>query len=99
VRGWFVDAMSRPKHRICVRFENVGRNRLSWSADLVSISEASLTREVKRKKALASRGLCFSYDGEHGRIVAVSLSRVVGTFRIENAVGVILAIQHLADPR
>lgn len=66
-----------------VAFENVGRGRLSWVADLTTLSEAALVRELRRKKALASRAIDFDFsdDGTAARIL-VGGFRPVGTVHI-----------------
>lgn len=72
-----------------VVFENVGRGRLTWTADLPSLSWRSLEREVHKKKALRSRGVEFEFnaDGTAG-VIYVGFGRAVGTFRAENAAAV-----------
>ena len=76
-----------------VIFENVGRGRLTWTADLPSLSRRSLEREVRKKRgALRSRSVDFEFnaDGTAG-IIYVGDFRAVGTFRAENAA--VVAVQ------
>ena len=76
-----------------VHFENVGNAKRSWDADLPLLSSQTLHREIKRKKALASKHLEFTMevDGNDtiGHIHAGM--RTVGTFRVKGAL-------HMAIP-
>lgn len=81
--------------RACMKvtFENVGRGRQTWTADLPSLSWRSLEREVRRKKALASRGVEFEFnaDGTAG-IILVGGFRPVGTFRAVGGVNLTIEV-------
>jgi hypothetical protein len=76
--------MSAP--RPTVVFGSVGRRKLTWTAELPSLSERSMLREIRQKGALASDGVDFRWgsDGTDGLIV-VGGFRVVGTFRVIDA--------------
>lgn len=77
-----------------VVFENVGRGRLTWTADLPSLSWRSLEREVRKKRgALRSRSVDFEFnaDGTAGIIYVGDGYRPVGTFRAANAA--VVAVQ------
>jgi hypothetical protein len=66
-----------------VAFEGVGRGKLSWTADLASLSEAALVRELRRKKALASRGVDFEFnDDGTAAFILVGGFRRVGFVRL-----------------
>lgn len=66
-----------------VHFENVGRRKMTWSAEVSSLSDDSLIRAIEDKRALMSEGIEFDWkDGTQGRIV-VGGFRTVGTFRVE----------------
>lgn len=58
-----------------VRFTNVGRANMSWEADLSSRSESAMVREIRRKGALASRGIDFA-EG----VIYVGGFRAVGMY-------------------
>lgn len=66
-----------------VVFEGVGRGKLTWTAELASLSERALVREIQKKGALKSRGVDveFNDDGTAG-IILVGGFRCVGTFRV-----------------
>lgn len=68
-----------------VTFENVGRNKLTWSVELREVSESALYRAIKKRRALASNDIyCRSDDGVNGVIIAGF--RQVGTFHIHEPV-------------
>lgn len=64
-----------------VQFNNVGRDKVSWSAQVKEVTEPALLREVKKKGVLMSRGVDVDFDasGLSGCIV-VGGFRVVGHF-------------------
>ena len=73
-----------------VTFENVGRHKMTWTADLPSLSWRSLEREVRAKRgALKSRSVDFEFnaDGTAG-VIYVGDFRPVGTFRALNGYAV-----------
>jgi len=75
-----------------VHFENVGRSKLSWTANLSSVSDNVLVREIKQRKALMSSGIDLDWDDSGTRAaIIVGGFRVVGCLRIED--GVRLTIQ------
>ena len=73
-----------------VEFENVGRDKMTWTADLPSLSWRSLEREVRRKRgALRSRSIEFEFNAEGtAGVIYVGDFRPVGTFRAVNAAAV-----------
>jgi len=78
-----------------VTFENVGRNKMTWTADLPSLSWRSLEREVRAKRgALRSRLVSFEFnaDGMAGIIYVGDMYRPVGTFRAVNAAAVVVKL-------
>ena len=67
-----------------VRFENVGRDRQSWDAELTSTSDRALIREIYDKQALMSKAIDFDWNVamEEADIV-VGGSRIVGRIIVE----------------
>jgi hypothetical protein len=68
-----------------VIFENVGRGKVSWQQDMEHPSFVALSRAIKKKKALASKGIDFSYDvvnDDETRGTIFAGFRAVGTFRV-----------------
>lgn len=61
-----------------VTFENVGRDRQSWTEEMREVSESALYRAVKKRRALASKDIYC--DIEEGIIYAGP--RMVGTFSV-----------------
>lgn len=68
-----------------VTFENVGRSKRSWKAELKRIDEGTLTREVHAQNAIASQYPEFVYEDETktGKIYAGF--NMVGTFKWEKS--------------
>ena len=65
-----------------VKFENVGRDKKSWTSNLSEFTYSSLFRAVKKQRALGSRGLDFDYDSETNKGVIYAGMRDVGTFTV-----------------
>ena len=68
-----------------IHFEEVGRQKKSWTAEVAT--EADLTHEwlvkqVRKSGALMSQGIECIVEGDHGRIYAGMHS--VGSIRIES---------------
>jgi len=80
--------------RMKVEFENVGRNKMTWTADLPSLSWRSLEREVRAKRgALRSRSVEFEFNAEGtAGVIYVGDFRPVGTFRAINAAAVVVKL-------
>lgn len=68
-----------------VKFSDVGAGRATWEADVKSISNGTLLREVKRRHALASRFVDFEVDDDdwppRGDIVVGGM-RAVGRWEV-----------------
>lgn len=66
-----------------VHFQDVGRDKQSWSANLKSVSEDTLVKEVRRRGALCSRNVdCEINDMGSGGVVIVGGWRAAGRFTI-----------------
>lgn len=63
---------------IKVSFENVGRDKQSWTEDFRELSESALYRAIKKRRALASKDIFCDLDS--GQIFAGF--RCVGTFKV-----------------
>lgn len=69
-----------------VRFNEVGRDKRSWVADISKPSEQAIAREAKRGGGLMSREVDAEIcDSAAGGIITVGGWRVVGTFTLEVA--------------
>jgi hypothetical protein len=78
-----------------VKFENVGRNKLSWTCDIEDVNYEALCDEVIQKKAILSSCIDFSdcrdntnkesVDGAFGNII-VGGFRQVGTYMVGTAI-------------
>lgn len=67
-----------------VHFENVGRNKLSWTAEMGKLTHASLMRQINSKRALASRDVEFSVnDNDENQYSIYAGFHNVGTVRVE----------------
>ena len=77
-----------------VTFENVGRHKMTWTADLPSLSWRSLEREVRAKRgALRSRSVEFEFNAEGtAGVIYVGDFRPVGTFRAVNAAALVVKL-------
>lgn len=66
-----------------VDFIGVGMDDMSWQANIDELSYESLYRELKRKGAVMSQSVDFTYDDElkTGEIF-VGIFRKVGSFKI-----------------
>lgn len=66
-----------------VQFENVGRNKKSWTADIEEINGDLLMRQIRKHGALGSRDVSFLWDDDTNEgVVVVGGFRQVGTFRV-----------------
>lgn len=63
---------------IKVSFENVGRDKQSWTEEFRELSESALYRAIKKRRALASKDIYCDMDS--GQIYAGF--REVGAFKI-----------------
>jgi hypothetical protein len=61
-----------------VKFINVGRNSVTWEAELKNVDEDTLVREIKRKKALMSQDISV----EASDIIVGVYATVVGRVEI-----------------
>lgn len=70
-----------------IHFENVGRDHLSWSAEIEDVTYRRLLAEIRKKKALASRDVEFDFaeDGMSGNVI-VGGWRPIGRFSLEGAI-------------
>lgn len=68
--------------KVVVSFSNVGRGKLSWTATLPRLDDASMIREIKKRGALGSRDIDFSDDGSGGGAIYVGGFRQVGEWRV-----------------
>lgn len=67
-----------------VTFENVGRNKKTWTAETEKLSESWVLSQIRKSKALMSNDISFDIEGNVGRIYAGF--RPVGSISIEEAV-------------
>jgi hypothetical protein len=67
-----------------VYFESVGAQRKTWSAELETLSDSALLRQIRKHGALMSRGVDFEWEG-CGTAAAILVGgvRQVGTVRVE----------------
>lgn len=63
---------------IKVSFENVGRDKQSWTEEFCELSESVMYHAIKKRRALASKDIYF--DRDSGQIYAGV--REVGTFKV-----------------
>lgn len=71
-----------------VKFENVGRDKKTWSADVSSLSDAELIRSIRKQGALASRDIAFEWSEE-----GTSAQIYVGGFRCVGSISIDAAIK------
>ena len=68
---------------ITVQFQNVGRDKLSWSEILTSLSASTLTKAIRRRKALKSRDIDFDWNDDlTGARIVVGGFRHVGDLTV-----------------
>jgi hypothetical protein len=65
-----------------VQFENVGREKKSWVSELSEITSGTLTKAVKKQRAIGARFPDFEYDEATNEGAVYSGFARVGTFRI-----------------
>jgi hypothetical protein len=67
-----------------IRFLNVGRDKKSWTAEVSTLSDRTLLKEIRKHSALKSAGIDFDWNetGTGGSIYVGGL-RNVGSFSVE----------------
>jgi hypothetical protein len=75
------------KKQVTVSFREVGRDKKTWTADMDSLSDSALIKQIKKQRALASSGIDFAWDdcGQHAGIYAGGF-RHVGNLSVEGGV-------------
>lgn len=71
---------------ITATFENVGRNKMNWSAQFATLDHDALYRSVKSKRALMSSDIDFGFDAPADGVLKGTIFagfRGVGTVSIE----------------
>lgn len=68
---------------IKVYFEQVGRNRASWSTTVSRLSEKSIIREARNRGRLMSSQVELNFAPERGTGSIIAGDHVVGSFRVE----------------
>lgn len=73
-----------------VHFSDVGRDKKSWDAEVQSLSDAMLIREIRKQGALMSRSIDFAWDdsGDYARIL-VGLFRQVGELVVQGGMRIL----------
>lgn len=66
-----------------VQFTNVGGSNMSWTATIPALNFEQLHSQVKKRGAVMSESVEFSYDEESktGSVI-VGMFRVVGEFKV-----------------
>lgn len=71
---------------VTVEFNEVGRDKKSWTDTLPHLSASTLSKSVKRNRALMSRDIEFEFDqGEMSGSIIVGGMRPVGSWRVVKA--------------
>ena len=65
---------------VTIRFENIGRNKMTWTESFVKMDYDLMLRAINRKCALGSRGACFVHDANRGIVLAGDHN--IGSFRV-----------------
>lgn len=72
-----------------IHFENVGRDKKCWTAEVTSLSDRILVAQIRAHRALFSHEIEFLWydDGKAGKIFVGGV-RCVGSFQVEGGLKV-----------